>query len=183
MLEDLISRARRRFVMNEALGQTALAAAIAIAGLALILLVGTRWLEWWTLTLFALVGIGVGAWRVWKTAPDSYATAMLVDQNAGLSDSLSTALHYQTLGNTEFALLQRRQAETAAATVDLDQAVPFTIPRTLYVMAGLAVLASALLLVRFTSGKGLDLQAPLTEVLFEDQAARALAKKGAGPGD
>jgi hypothetical protein len=40
MLEDLIARARRRYVLNEALGQFAFAAAIAIAGLALILLVG-----------------------------------------------------------------------------------------------------------------------------------------------
>jgi hypothetical protein len=179
MLEELISRARRRYVLNAALGQLAFAAAIAFAGLALILLVGTRWLEWWTLSLFAFIGIAVGVWRVWRSAPDVYTTAVRVDANAGLSDALSTALHFERQGSGEFRQLQRGQAEAAAANVDLDAAVPFTFPRSLYLMAGFAVLASLLLMVRFSTGKGLDLQPPLNEVLFEDQAARALAKKNA----
>lgn len=184
MIEALISRARRRLIFNEALGQLAFAAAIAIGGLALILLFGTRWLEWWTLTLFAALGFGIGAWRVWRALPDAYTTAVRLDTTARLSDSLSTALHYSESGDAkkdsksgEFRNLQLRQAEAAAGSVDLDVAVPFTIPRTLYLMAGCAVAASALLLLRFSAGHGLDLQAPITEVLFEDQAARALAKQ------
>ncbi len=180
MIDALISRARRRFILNEALAQLAFAAAIAIGGLALILLLGTRWLEWWTLTLFAALGVGIGLWRVTRTVPDAYTTAVRLDTNAGLNDALSTALHYSAHSdakNEEFRNLQLRQAETAAGSVDLDVAVPFTIPRTLYLMAGCAVAASALLLLRFSAGHGLDLRAPITEVLFEDQAARALAKQ------
>ena len=181
MVEDLIHRARRRFVLNEALGQVAFAAAVAIAGLALILLLGTRWLEWWTLTLFAVAGVAAGAYRVWRAVPDQYVTAVRLDANAGLCDALSTALHYglhpSAPEHAAFERSQRQQAEIAASSVDLETAVPFTIPRTLYLMAGSAVLASALFLIRFTSGHGLDLRAPITEVLFEDQAARQLAKQ------
>ena len=187
MVEQLIRRARRRLVLNEALGQLAFAAAIAIAGLALILLLGTRWLEWWTLSLFAVAGLAAGAWRVWRSSPDNYVTAVRLDTNAGLHDALSTALYFSSAvvnpaavanpNDEDFRRRQRAQAEEAAATVDLDTAVPFTIPRTLYLMAGFAVLASALLLIRFSTGRGLDLRPPLTEVLFEDQAARQQAKQ------
>jgi hypothetical protein len=187
LVEHLISRARRRLVLNEALGQLAFAAAVAIAGLALILLVGTRWLEWWTLSFFAAAGIAAGAWRVWQSSPDYYVTAVRLDANAGLHDALSTALYFSSATaahepvtqekDLNFRRRQREQAEAIAGTVDLDIAVPFTIPRTLYLMAGLAVLASALLLVRFSAGHGLDLRPPLTEVLFEDQAARQQAKQ------
>ena len=184
MVEDLIRRARRRFVLNEALGQVAFAAAIATAGLALILLLGTRWLEWWTLSLFAAAGIFAGAWRVWRATPGEYVTAVRLDANAGLSDTLSTALYYGSNpvlpARSDFQRSQREQANTAAATVDLDVAVPFTVPRTLYTMAGLAVLASALLILRFSAGHGLDLRPPITEVLFEDLAARQQAKQKQG---
>ena len=183
MIEDLILRARRRIVLNQGLGQLALAAAVTIGGLALILLVGTRWLEWWTLLLFAVIGVAVGVWRAWRGSPDNYVTAVRLDASAGLSDALSTALHFGGGGDSAFRRLQRAQAEAAAGTVDLESAVPFTIPRTLYVMAGLAVLASALLLMRFSTGRGLDLRPPLTEVLFEDQAARQQAKQKQSSGD
>jgi hypothetical protein len=182
LVEALIRRARHRLLLNEALGQSAFAAAVAIAGLALILLVGTRWLEWWTLSLFALAGIAAGVWRAWRSSPDDYVTAVRLDANAGLNDALSTALHFSAMAATDgpdsnFRRRQREQAEIAASTVDLDTAVPFTIPRTLYFMAAFAVLASVLLLVRFSTGRGLDLRPPLTEVLFEDQAARQQAKQ------
>jgi len=42
MVEDLIRRARRRFLLNEALAQTAFAAAIVVGGFSLLLIVGTR---------------------------------------------------------------------------------------------------------------------------------------------
>jgi hypothetical protein len=188
LVEDLIRRARRRLVLNEALGQLAFAASIAIAGLALVLVVGTRWLEWWTLSLFAAAGIAAGVWRAWRSAPSDYVTAVRLDANAGLSDALSTALYFSAAPVTreadrDFRRRQLEQAENAARTVQLEIAVPFTMPRTLYLMAGFAVLASILLMVRFSTGRGLDLRPPLTEVLFEDQAARQQVKKKQGSAD
>jgi hypothetical protein len=181
MVEDLIRRARRRLIVNEALSQSALACALTVGGVALILVLGTRYLEWWTLTLFAALGIGIGIFRVRRAIPSEYATAVRVDRNAELYDALSTALHFSAhdSGSPEFQNLQRHYAESAAQAVNLDTAVPFTFPKALYAMAGLTLLASGLVAFRYASTKGLDLRAPLTEVFFEDLAAKQPDKKGA----
>jgi hypothetical protein len=179
MVEDLIRRARRRFVFNEALGQLAFAGAITIAGLALILIFGTRYLEWWTLALFGAIGLSAGIARAWRAAPDEYSTAVRIDANAKLSDTLSTAFYFSKHPTEfpEYQSVQRAQAEAAVCGIDLDGAVPFTFPRALYALAAMAVLSSTVMLIRFSSGHGLDLRPPLTEVLFEDQAAKQGSKK------
>jgi hypothetical protein len=179
MVEDLIRRARRRFVFNEALGQLAFAGAFAVAGLALILVLGTRYLDWWTLAVFGALGVAIGVARAWRSAPDEYSTAVRLDQNARLSDTLSTAFYFarRPAEFPEYQAVQRAQAEEAARGIRLDGAVPFTLPRALYALAGLAVLASVIVMVRFTAGHGLDLRPPLTEVLFEDLAAKQGTKK------
>ena len=178
MIEDLISRARRRFVLNETLAQFAFAAAVFVGGFVLMLIFGTRFLEWWTLAVFAAAGIAIGAWRVFQKAPDSYTTAVRLDENAQLHDSLSTALYFSKhhVGSEEFLQSQRHQAENVAGDVHLDQAVPFLVPRSLYVMAALCVLASGLVALRYGAGHGLNLRAPLTQLLFEDEAIRDAKK-------
>jgi hypothetical protein len=178
MLENLIRRARRRLVFNQALGQLAFTGALVIAGLALLLILGTRYLEWWTLLLVAAIGVGIGVGRVYRGVPNEYRTAVLVDRSAGLSDALSTAVYFSAHapGYPEFLGAQRQQAESAARGVHLDSAVPFTFPKALYAMAGMGLLASGLVIVRFTMGHGLDLRPPITEVIFEDEAARNLGK-------
>src|SRR4051812_4064951 len=136
MIEDLIGRARRRFVVNEALGQVAFAGSIAIAGLTLLLILGTRYLEWWTLALFSSAGIAVGLWRVFRRIPNRYDTAVCLDQSAGLSDALSTALYFSShsASDAEFQRRQRELAEAASTGIDLGGAVPFTFPKALYAM-------------------------------------------------
>jgi hypothetical protein len=181
MVEDLIRRARRRLIVNEALSQSALACALTVGGIALILVMGTRYLEWWTLSLFAAAGIAVGVFRVSRSIPSEYVTAVRVDRNAELHDTLSTALYFSShkSGSPDFQKMQRGYAESAAQSVHLDSAVPFTFPKALYAMAGLTLLASGLVLFRYVATKGLDLRAPLTEVMFEDLAAKQVDKKGA----
>jgi hypothetical protein len=178
MVEELIRRARRRFVVNEALGQLAFAASTVIAGLTLLLILGTRYLEWWSLGLFALAGLATGAWRVFRRVPGAYATAVSLDRNAGLRDTLSTAHYFSSVDAeaSEFQQNQRRQAEDAASRIDLEAAVPFRFPKALYAMAALTLLASGLVALRYGMGHGLDLRPPLTEVLFEDQAAKQAKK-------
>src|SRR5580658_9973958 len=116
MIEDLIRRARRRFVLNETLGQFAFAAAVSVGGFVLMLVFGTRYLEWWTLGIFAAAGIGVGLWRVYQRTPGEYSTAVRLDENAHLHDALSTALHFTKLKaqSEAFQQSQRKQAEGAA---------------------------------------------------------------------
>ncbi|MEP6717287.1 MAG: hypothetical protein ABJC09_17070, partial [Terriglobia bacterium] len=174
-VEALVRRARRRYAINEAWAQLVFAASVTLGALAILLILGTRYLDWWILLPVAAAALALGAYRVWRLIPGEYSTAVRIDRNAGLRDSLSTALHFR-LEPSPFATSQRRLAEEAARGVDLEQAAPFTMPRSLYVMAGMALLASALVTVRFFSAHGLDLRAPITEVLFEDAAAGPRAK-------
>ena len=58
MVEELVRRARRRYVINEGLSQASFALAVAIAGFVLLLVAGTRFLQWWTLVVFAAAGVG-----------------------------------------------------------------------------------------------------------------------------
>ncbi len=173
MVEDLVRRARRRLIVNESLAQTAFAAAVAMGGIALILILGTRYLEWWTLGLFAAAGLGFGIYRVFRALPSEYATAIRVDDSAGLHDSLSTALYFDANPAKAGELRERQklEAEQAAVTVDLTTAIPFTMPKALYAMSAVGVLVLTLVFLRYSIGHGLDLKAPITEVLFEDQAA------------
>ena len=182
MIESLIARARRRYALNETMAQSAFAAAVCVAGFVLMLIFGTRYLEWWTLGFFAAAGIAIGAARGYKRVPNTYATAVKLDENAHLHDALSTAIYYaqpgvtQAAGSESFRISQKQQAEAAATGVQLEQAVPFAVPRALYAMAALCVLASALVALRYGIGHGLDLRAPLTQLIFEDQAAQQAKK-------
>jgi hypothetical protein len=148
-----------------------------------VLIFGTRYLEWWTLGTFAFAGVAIGSYRIYRRTPGRYATAVRLDQSAHLHDALSTALHFSRQAGTgvpavseEFRLSQRAQAESAASDVQLDLALPFAMPRSLYAMAALCVLASALIALRYGTGHGLDLRAPITQFLFEDQAIRDAKK-------
>ncbi len=178
MVENLVRRARQRCVLNESLAQLAFAAAVFAAGFVLILILGTRFLAGWTLAVFAAVGIAIGLWHVLQRTPDRYATAVRLDENAKLHDALSTALYFADHpgGSAEFRESQRLQADTAAGHVQLDQAVPFVFPKSLYAMAALCLLASALIALRYGAGHGLNLRAPLTQLLFEDQSIKDAKK-------
>ena len=186
MIENIVRQARRRYIVNEGLRQSSFAAAVVAAGLVLLLIAGTRFLEWWTLLVFAAVGAGIGMWRMMKSAPSEYSAAVQLDENAHLHDALSTAIHFGRNPHpafTAFAPAQRQQAEEAAATVDMASAVPFTMPRALYAMAALGLLASGLVFLRYQVTHTLDLRQPLTEVLFEDLAAKQNQAKKGGKND
>ena len=178
MVQDLIRRARRRYISHEALAHLALAASLAIGGIALLLLLGTAYLSWWAILLVVFVGLGVGAWRVRTRIPSDYVMAVRLDSTAGLHDALSTAIHFQDTDpiRQPFRDAQMQYAEHVAGTVNLDTAVPFSTPRALYAMAALGLLATVLFVVRYRTMGTLDLRAPLTQVLFEDQQNPAIAK-------
>ena len=184
MLRQLIRSARRRLLWNEALKQFALSAALAIAGVALLLTLGTRYVEWWVVALFAAV---VGVWavtRLSKREPSEYSAAVWQDEKSGLHDALSTAHYFSAHGSTHGApdarteallAAQRGQAESMAGNVDVSIAVPFRFPKALYGLIALLLLSTGLVTVRYFYGHNLDLRAPITEVIFEDQAAKTPA--------
>jgi hypothetical protein len=180
MLRQLIQSARRRLLWNEALKQFALSAALAIGGVALLLTFGTRYLEWWVVALFALAVTVWAAARLRKRLPSDYAAAVWLDEKSGLHDALSTAHYFSTHGapdaRTEAVLAaQRGQAESIAGNVNVSMVVPFRFPKALYGLAALLLLSTGLVTIRYFYGHNLDLRAPITEVVFEDMAAKTPA--------
>ena len=190
MLQELIQNARRRLLFNEILKQFALSAALAIGGLALLLVLGTRYLEWWIVALFAVAVTVWAAAKLRKRLPGDYAAAVWLDAKAGLHDALSTAYYFtkksRTLSPEAQAMLlaQRNQAEAAASQVDVATTVPFRFPKALYGLAALLLISTGLVGLRYFYGHELNLSAPITEVIFQDLAAtkqpKAL-KHGRGP--
>jgi hypothetical protein len=180
MLQELIHNARRRLLFNEVLKHFAVAAALAIGGLALLLTLGTRYVQWWVVALFAL---GVTVWaaaKLRKRLPSDYAAAVWLDDKASLHDSLSTAHYFATHAAKSAALTpeaeailvaQRGQAESAAGDVNVSIAVPFRFPRALYGLAALLLVSTGLVTVRYFYGHDLNLSAPISEVIFQDLAA------------
>ena len=190
MLQELIHNARRRLLFNEVLRQFALSAALAIGGLALLLTFGTRYVQWWIVSLFAVAVIAWAAAKLRKRLPSDYAAAVWLDSKADLHDSLSTAHYFATkhaaLSSEAEAILlaQRGQAEAAATHVDIKIAVPFRFPKALYGLAALLLLSTGLVSLRYFYGHDLNLNAPITEILFQDLAATKSpksAKTGKNP--
>ena len=137
MLQELIHKARHRLLFNEVLKQFAFSAALAIAGLALLLTLGTRYVEWWVVALFAVAVTAWAAAKLRNSLPGDYAAAVWLDAKAGLHDALSTAHYFakksRTLSPEAQAILlaQRGQAEAAANEVNVAVAVPFSFPKAL----------------------------------------------------
>ncbi len=182
MLQELIHSARRRLLFNEVLKQFALSAALAIGGLALLLTVGTRYVQWWVVALFAAAVIVWAAAKLRKRLPNDYAAAVWLDAKADLHDSLSTA-HYFARKSTALSpaaeailLAQRGQAEAAANNVDIHVAVPFRFPKALYGLAALLFVSTGLIGLRYFYGHDLNLNAPITEIIFQDLAATKSSK-------
>src|SRR5205085_7867393 len=56
--------------------------------------------------------------------------------------------------------------EQMARTVDLRQAVPYSVPRTVYAMTALLLVAGSLFALRYGVSKRLDLKQPLATMLY-----------------
>ncbi|MDQ6677424.1 MAG: hypothetical protein M3Z09_09025 [Acidobacteriota bacterium] len=189
MILAFIKRARLRYLWNEVLAQFAFTAALLLGGVILLLLAGTQLLDWRLVVLLAGGGLGLGLYRTIRRMPSPYHIAVLVDSRAGLHDALSTALFFSEpragaiSGVREF---QKTQAEQLIPAVNLDAAVPFRIPRALYAMGVLGLIASSLFALRYGIRRSLDFKAPFTQVVMdglglhapEDKLASARKKQG-----
>jgi len=194
LIFSFIERARRRYLWNEVLEQSAFAAALLLGGVALLLLAGTQLLDWrWVLALTA-IGLGIGSYRILQRMPTPYRIAVLVDHRAGLNDALSTALHFEQhrpgpAGLPAIRAFQKQQAERLIPSVNLQTALPFRIPKALYATGLLGLVAASLFGLRYGIRHSLDLRAPLTQVVMdgwglhapEDKSASSRKKKSGGP--
>src|SRR5579863_3689459 len=173
IIRNLIGRARRRYIWNELLRQGAYAATAGMAGFILLLIAGTQVLDWPVLVAISSAALGLGVYLTLRRIPSIYVIAQLVDRQLLLADAISTALHFESplaKGNESMREQQRKQAERLAATADLERAVPFAMPRALYAMAALGLVASGLFALRYGFTRTLDLRAPLARILMENFA-------------
>ena len=166
----LVRLARRRFLGNELLAQGANASSAALAALILLLLLGTQILSWqWAVTIPAAAA-AAGCYQVRRRLPSRYRVAQIVDHRMALADTLSTALFFnetdavlrvgKDIRQTQFA-----RADRLAQTVDVRRAVPYILPRTVYLMAALLLVASSLFALRYGLSQHLDLKPPLASML------------------
>lgn len=163
MLDAVLSRGRRRMVGDRLLSNLALAVAVFLAGLALLAVLGTRILDWWAPASLFAVCLAIGAVRVWRSAPSTETVARVLDRRCSLADLLATAVHFRQ-SESGVAVAQRHQAESAAGRIDLPQALPYRVPKSLFAGAALAVAVSALLFYRFGIQRELTLAAPIAHL-------------------
>jgi hypothetical protein len=171
MMEALIRRARRRYLSNQFLAHGAYALSAGMAGVILLLITGTQILDW--PFLVAIVGgtLAFGVFRTLRRVPTPYVIAQLVDRRLLLADTLSTALFFAG-GRAKISVSmregQRAQAEQVAARADVERAMPFAMPRAVYSLAVLGLVASGLFALRYGMSRTLDLRAPLARIVMEN---------------
>lgn len=144
----------------------------AMAGLILLLLFGTDFLDWRWITVLAAASLGAGFWKLRREIPSSYGTARKIDTRLGLQDTLSTAYYYgsaecRRTPSAAIRSAQLAEAERMASEVDVVLAVPIAMPKSLYVMAGLFLVASSLFALRYGISRTLDLRPPLATLVFD----------------
>lgn len=169
-VDGLVRRARRRWISNLVLRQAVLGVCAALAGLIVVLLAGTDLLSWEWIGAAAAAGVAYGVWRLRRQIPPPYAVAQAIDSRLHLSDTISTAyfcrhISHRPRTGAEDALFAR--ADALAAGADIEKAIPFSAPRSLYAMAALGVAATGLFAVRYGISQNLDLKPPLPRMVFD----------------
>jgi hypothetical protein len=142
-----------------------------MAGVILILVVGSQLLDWRWPALLALVTFPLAFYRTARRVPSPYRVAQIVDERLDLRDSLSTALYFTEPGGREFSEPMRQaqlaEGERIGRKVDPKTAVPLAAPRVLLVFGALFLAAAALFTLRYLVESRMDLKKPLARVLFD----------------
>jgi hypothetical protein len=172
MIRQLLENARQRLLYNQLAAQFTFAVSLVLGAFILLLLAGTQILDWRILAVLVACGGIFGLVRTLRRMPSLYRVAVLIDQRAQLFDALSTAWIFELGKGTsrpvpEIAAGQRSQAEALAREVDLESALPFTMPRATYAMAALFLVATSLFALRYGISHSLDLKPPLTSVVMD----------------
>src|SRR5271155_5334797 len=168
----LIRHARRRQMRNLLVHEASFAAALALGGFLLLLLLGTQVLNWyWPVILFA-GSLGVGAYRARNKFLSSYRVAQSLDARLNFCDALSTSYFFQqhadrSLASPEVVEYQSRIAEALARTADVRRGLPFIPPRTFYVNAALSVAVLGMFGLRYGINHSLELRSSLVHVSFD----------------
>jgi len=190
MIRSLLESARRRLFFNHLAAQFTLAVSLILGAVILLLLLGTQLLDWRILAALVAAGSAFGVAQAIRRLPSLYQVAVLIDRKAGLFDSISTAWIFEqgkgtALPTPMMEAGQREQAESLAREVNLEQALPFTMPRTVYAMAALFLVATSLFALRYGISHTLDLKPPLNTLVMDALGWNppASAEKSKKPGE
>ena len=159
-----VRQARRRLLWNGLLSHGTNAFSLAICALILLLLFGTQVLDWRWLVPIPLAAAAAGIYVTRRRLPSLYRTAQLVDRRLALADTLSTAVHFSRQ-TSDVQRCQFEQAARLARVIDVRRAAPYTLPRGVYPLAALALVASSLFALRYGLTRRLDLKPPLARIL------------------
>jgi hypothetical protein len=192
-LNGLIRHGRRRQTCHLAIHAVSFAAAIALAGAILLLVLGAQILNWYWLAVLFAAGLGASAYRLRGAVLTPYQIAQSLDRRLGLNDALSTAYFFKTRPDRhsaprEFIESQRNQAENLARSADIDRGMPFLVPRTAYINLALVAVALGMFGLRYGIKRSLDLGSPLVRInldgFFGNSPKIADARaRGKHPGD
>lgn len=165
-LKAFLGGVRRRYITTQLLRQSVVALTAGLAGLILLLVLGTQVMDWfWPALLFA-GAFGWGAWRFLRALPSPYRLSQMIDQRLGLADALSTAFHFQAESGPIIEA-QRSRADELAAGLTPAVAVPMEWPKAVYAAAVLGLVSLSLLGIRYGMLHTLDLRAPVSEALVD----------------
>ncbi len=170
-LRDLLAGARKRELIQLFQHRACQSLVAAIAGVILLLLLGTQILEWYWVVLVAVVGLAVGIYRIRREIPSLYELAQRIDRKLRLADTLSTAFFFTEnpdVGREAICQVQQTRAESTARDVDLRAAVPFRRSGWLLPAGGLALVALGLFAVRYMVTGSMDLQPSLVSVAMDN---------------
>jgi len=150
--------------------QGAHAAVAILIAFILLLLAGTQLMDWRWIVLVSALAVAAALYRARKRLLSPYCAAQVVDRRMELADTISTAVYFeQESSHTPESLrqFQRECADRAAESVDLRLAVPYAMPRGVYLMAVLALVAGSLFGLRYGMLGSLDLHPPITHMLAQ----------------
>ena len=166
---EVVQAAWRRRLLVLALEHLALACVLVLAGVILLLLLGTQILEWYWLALFGVAGLGIAAWRVKQESLAPYRVAQAVDHSLRLSDSLSTAWFLLTRldqPDDPVTNFQLKQAERIASTVRPATAFPFKGQRSWALAGAFVAVAFGLFALRYLVTSSLSLRQAMVPIHF-----------------
>jgi hypothetical protein len=193
-LLDLIRRGRRRQATHLLIHAASFAAVVAMAGAILLLVVGAQILNWYWLVVLFAGGLAASAYQSRAKLLSAYQVAQSIDRQLDFKDTLSTAYYFsqhpdRASSSPEFIDHQRRAAEDAARSADIQRGVPFPVPRTAYVNLALVAVAFGMFGLRYGIHRSLDLGSPLVRISFDGlfgtppEVADARHRKRAGDAD
>jgi hypothetical protein len=181
-LEAVVTGGRKRLLLQAALRDALLGAAIATAGVAALLALGTDYFPPALLWLFAAAGMAAGILHWKRSQPKPYRVAQLLDHRWQTDDQVSTAYYFlkEQARTGVVAEQQRAAASDLAASGDLAAALPFHFPQAAWGLLAMLALSAALFVVRYTLQPVLSLNRPLPAMLLQAMLGPEAAPADAG---